>query len=134
MPELRAEIDALGPVRYVVSPKKLHHLFLGVFQQAYPSAEPLASPDLPENRWDLRLDELLRDVAEPAWAADLDQTILRGSQVVQEVVFFHTTSRTLIVADLCERFGPWSPRLTRLLARLANMYGKPRMPPDWQLT
>jgi len=37
VPPLRAEIDALGPVRYVVSPNKLHHLFLGGFLQAYPS-------------------------------------------------------------------------------------------------
>jgi hypothetical protein len=50
------------------------------------------------------------------------------------VVFFHAASRTLIVADLCEHFGPWSPRLTRLVARLGNMYAKPRMPPDWQLS
>ena len=53
---------------------------------------------------------------------------------MQEVVFFHAASRTLIVADLCEHFGPWSPRLTRLVARLGNMYGKARMPPDWQLS
>jgi hypothetical protein len=53
---------------------------------------------------------------------------------MEEVVFFHAASRTLIVADLCEHFGSWSPRLTRLVARLANMYGKPRMPPDWQLS
>jgi hypothetical protein len=53
---------------------------------------------------------------------------------MEEVVFFHSASRTLIVADLCEHFGPWSPGLTRLVARLANMYGKPRMPPDWKLS
>ena len=37
-------------------------------------------------------------------------------------------------SDLCEHFGPWSPRLTRLVARVGNMYAKPRMPPDWQLS
>jgi hypothetical protein len=132
--ELCDEIDALGPVRYVVSPNKLHHLFLGVFRDAYPSAKLFASPGLAKKRRDLRFDGELGDAADPGWAADLDQTVLRGSRVMEEVVFFHASSRTLIVADLCEHFGPWSPRLTRLVARLANMYGKPRMPPDWQLS
>ena len=54
--------------------------------------------------------------------------------MLQEVVFFHAASRTLIVADLCEHFGPHSPRSLRLLMRLARMYGRPRMPPDWQLS
>ena len=134
VPSLRAEIDALGPVRHVVSPNKLHHLFLGSFLQAYPSARLFAPPGLPSKRRDLHFDGVLEDAADPAWAADLDQTIVRGSRVMEEVVFFHAASRTLIVADLCEHFGPWSPGLTRLVARVANMYAKPRMPPDWQLS
>ena len=134
VPPLRAEIDALGPVRYVVSPNKLHHLFLTAFLEAYPSARLFAPPGLAGKRPDLRVDGLLQDAPDPAWAADLDQTVVRGSRVMEEVVFFHAASRTLIVADLCEHFGPWSPRLTRLVARLGNMYAKPRMPPDWQLS
>jgi hypothetical protein len=134
VPELRSEIDALGPVRYVVAPNKLHHLFLAAFQRAYPSSKLFAPPGLPKKRRDLHFEAALGDAPEPGWAADLDQTIVRGSRVMQEVVFFHAASRTLIVADLCEHFGPWSPRLTRLVARLGNMYGKPRMPPDWQLS
>ena len=132
VPRLRAEIDALGPVRYVVSPNKLHHLFLAVFQEAYPSAKMFAPPGLREKRRALRFDGALGDAPDPAWSADLGQTIVRGSRVMEEVLFFHDASRTLIVADLCEHFGPWSPRLTRLVARLAKMYAKPRMPPDWQ--
>lgn len=45
---------------------------------------------------------------------------------MREVAPFHAARRTLIVADLCEHFGPWSPRLSRVLARLVNMYGEPR--------
>jgi hypothetical protein len=133
-PELRSEIEALGPVRCAVSPNKLHHLFLGPFREAYPSARLFASPGLPKKRPDLAFDGVLADDAEPLWAGDLDQAVVRGSRVMEEVVFFHPESRTLIVADLCEHFGPWSPRLTRLVARVGNMYGKPRMPPDWQLS
>jgi hypothetical protein len=40
--------------------------------------------------------------------------------MMQGVVLLSAASRTLIVSDLCEQFGPWSPRPTRLLAQLAN--------------
>ena len=50
------------------------------------------------------------------------------------MVFHHPASRTLIVADTCEHFGPHSPPLTRFVARVGRMYDRPRMPPDWQLS
>ncbi len=57
---------------------------------------------------------------------------MRGSRIMQEVVFLHRPSRTLVVGDLCEYFGAHSPWLTRIVARLGRMYERPRMPPDWQ--
>jgi hypothetical protein len=132
--DLRREIDSLGPVRFAVAPNKLHHLYLTPFAEAYPEVRLYAAPGLPEKRPDLRFDAVLGDEPEPAWKGDLDQVLVRGSQVMQEMVFFHSEARTLIVADLCEHFGPWSAPLTRLLTRMARMYGRPRMPSDWQRT
>ena len=43
---LRASIDALGPVRCLVSPNALHHLFLAEWKYAYPAARLYASPRL----------------------------------------------------------------------------------------
>jgi hypothetical protein len=43
------------------------------------------------------------------------------------VVFSRAVRRTWIVTDLCEHFGPGSPRLTRLLARLASKNGERRL-------
>jgi hypothetical protein len=59
VPPLRTEIDALGPVRYVVSPNKLHHLFLGAFHEAYPSAKMFAPPGLQKKRPDLGFNGVL---------------------------------------------------------------------------
>ena len=65
-PLLRAEIDALGPVRYVVSPNKLHNLYLAGFLQAYPSAQLFAPPGLASKRPDLRFDSVAHSAAEAA--------------------------------------------------------------------
>ena len=38
-PELKAEVDALGPVAHLVSPNKIHHLYLTGWHEAYPDAK-----------------------------------------------------------------------------------------------
>jgi hypothetical protein len=131
---LRAEVEALGPVRHIAAPNKLHHLYLAQAHEAFPDAKVYAPPGLARKRPDLHLDAELADAAPDAWRGELEQLIVRGSRVLQEVVFLHPASRTLIVADICEHFGPHSPLLTRIAARLSRMYDRPRMPPDMQLT
>jgi hypothetical protein len=102
---LKSEVDALGSVRCLVSPIKLHHLFLGEWQAAYPQARLYASPGLKKKRSDLRFDAELGDSPEPEWAADIDQVPLRGS-LMTEVVFFHRASRTVLFTDLVQNFPP----------------------------
>src|ERR671932_994438 len=45
--ELKGELDWLGAVRFVVSPNKLHHLFIGDYFAAYPEVRIYAPPGLP---------------------------------------------------------------------------------------
>ena len=130
--ELRKRIEDLGPVRHLVAPNKLHHLHLPSARKAFPEAKLWAPPGLAAKRRDLGFDGALGDAPGPEWAADLRPLVVRGSRLMEEVVFFHPKSRTLLVADLCEHFGPHSPPLTRLVARIGRMYDRPRMPPDWQ--
>jgi hypothetical protein len=60
-PELKAEVDALGPVAHLISPNKIHHLYMGEWKAAYPGAKLHASPGLAKRRKDLRFDGLLGD-------------------------------------------------------------------------
>ncbi len=103
---LAQEIDRLGPVGDVVSPNKLHHLFLGAWKARWPAARLHASPGLARRRRELRFDDELGDAPDPAWARDIDQVIFHGSFALEEVVFFHRASRTAIFADLVQRFDP----------------------------
>ncbi len=103
---LKSEVDALGPVRFLVSPNAIHHLFLGEWKTAYPAARLYASPNLRKKRKDLAFDAELGDRPEPEWAADIDQVMMRGSFAMTEIVFFHRASGTAIFADLIENFPP----------------------------
>jgi len=135
-PELRREVDALGPVRFLVSPNLLHHLFLGEWKLAYPAARLYASPGLRQRRKDLPFDADLTDQPEPGWAEDIDQVLMRGSLTMTEVVFFHRASRTAIFADLIENLPrDWFIGWRGVVARLGGIVAPhPGAPGDWRLT
>lgn len=105
---LFAAVDALGPVRHLVSPNKLHYAHIAAWKQRYPDAIAWASPGVRERtagqRIEVAFDADLDDVPEPAWVAEIDQLRFRGSRVIEEVVFLHRASGTLILADLIENF------------------------------
>lgn len=103
--ELKAAVAGLGPVRFLVSPNALHHLFLGDWKAAYPEARLYASPGLRKKRKDIAFDADLGDTPDRAWAGDLDQAMISGG-ALDEVVFFHRASRTVIFTDMIENFPP----------------------------
>lgn len=102
----RRSLDGLGRVAHLVTPNKLHHLFLAEWAAAYPSARLYAPPGLREKRPDLAFSADLGDRAEPVWSSTLEQRVVRGSFFMEEVVFLHVPSRTLILGDLIENHDP----------------------------
>jgi Domain of unknown function (DUF4336) len=137
---LRSRIDALGPVRHLVSPNKIHYAHIGVWQRAYPEATAWASSGVRERaasqRIDVSFDAELGDLPDPAWSDDLDQLVFRGSRVLEEVVFFHRKTRTVILADLIENFEP--EKVGGIYGRLVRLAGAAdpdgKMPLDMRLT
>lgn len=129
--ELERDISSIGPVRQIVSPNKLHHLFLKEWAERWPDARLHAPPGLASRRRDLRFHAELGDAADPAWAAEIDQTIFRGSIAMAEVAFFHRPSRTAILCDLVQRHDPakmkgWKGMLMRLDGLVGEQGSAPR--------
>ena len=117
--ELRAAVDALGDVRYVIAPNSLHHLFLGEWRHAYPGAKLFAPPGLRERRKDIAFDGDLDDAPAGEWSPEIDQVLVRGNVITTEAVFFHHKSRTAIFTDLIQHFDPtWFTGWRAVLARL----------------
>lgn len=119
---LRADVEELGEPRYLVSPNKLHHMFWTQWQKTYPDAVSYAPPGLAAKRPDLTFAGELGDAPEPEWAAEIDQLVFRGSNVMEEVVFFHKPTRTVLFGDMVENFDPESLSLVhRGVARLGHV-------------
>ena len=138
--ELRGEVEALGAVAHLVSPNKLHHLYLQQWKAAFPAACLWGPRSTIEKRRDLAFQSPLNDEPPPEWAQVIDQAWFRGSPFLDEIEFFHKPSATAIIADMSQNFSsaflcdhwPW---WTRILARLAGMTeGKGNGPLELRLT
>jgi hypothetical protein len=120
--DLVRQVKALGAVTYLVGPNKLHHLFLGEWQRAFPEASTYLAPGLDTKRADLTITGILTDEPEPGWKDVLDQVLMGGFPFANEVVFFHRPSATLIATDLAFNISASSPPMTRIVFRLAGIY------------
>jgi len=113
-PQLHAELDALGPVRFVVPASKLHgNLFAEDYAAAFPDAELFKGPGGRERKGVQYAGEL-GDAPDPRWSSDLDQLVLRGNRLADEVLFLHRASRSLIVGDLVFNVTPEAPATARV--------------------
>ena len=137
---LRQQIEALGTVRHLVSPNRIHYEHIAAWKRAYPDATAWASPGVrgraASQGIEVAFNAELGDRPDPAWRDEMDQIIFRGSRFMEEVVFFHRASRTVILADLIENFEPEKVGgITRKLARLAGAaHPDGKAPIDLRLT
>jgi hypothetical protein len=137
---LAAEVAAQGAVRHLVSPNWIHYASIAQWAKAFPGAIAWASPNVRSRAAkagiEVHFDRDLGEVPAPEWAADIDQMIVHGSRMHEEVVFFHRASMTLILTDLIANLEcAYIPLWFQLVARMDGVldpYGQ--MPRDMRLT
>jgi hypothetical protein len=79
---------------------------------------------LAKRRKDLVIDRELGCETFPDWREQLDTALLEGT-MLNEMVFLHRPSRSLIVADLIENFETSPHWPTRAYLKLGGIHGKP---------
>jgi hypothetical protein len=122
----RAAVEALGPVRWIAAPNKVHHLFAGEWKAAHPHARLLGAPGLDAKRRDLSFDGTLGDAGDPDWGDAVETHLLQGAPYLNEVAFLHRPTRTLLLTDSAFHPTPASRRGLRLwttLTRVPNDFG-----------
>jgi uncharacterized protein DUF4336 len=119
---LADEIQAKGPVRHIVIPDVYHHVYVSDAIGRWPAARVHAPAAMRRKRPELRIDANLSETPDPDWAGALVPLHIDGA-MLDETVFVHRPSRTLIASDLVENFDS-SPHLgTRLYLRAAGLHG-----------
>jgi len=119
----RAGVEALGPVTHLYAPNLLHHLWVGDWARAFPSARLHAPGRLARKRRDLRIDRIHGSAPEPAFAGVLDELHIDGCRL-EESVLVYRPSRVLLMADLVHNVGRPEHRWTQLYTRTMGFYGR----------
>lgn len=118
-----AGLRRLGEIAAFVVPSRLHDRFYEEYFELFPRARFLASRAVMADhpRWPLT--ELRPDAPELSGFA---VETIAGMPQVQEQVFVHRASRTLIIADAFFNLPRASGVWTRFMLRAAGMGGRPR--------
>ena len=119
--ELIKDLAAIGHVRWVVAPNRSHHLFFLPFLAAHPSAEGFIAPGLDTKRRNLRGYPCVP--ASAPWRSELEGFVIEGLPVLNETVWFHPATGTLILTDLLFCFSTQNVGLTKLVARVLGVHG-----------
>ncbi|WP_136066009.1 DUF4336 domain-containing protein [Modicisalibacter radicis] len=133
---IREKIENLGQVKYLIAPNHLHHLFLPEWVSAYPNAETYGTSEVIKKRSDISFTDSLNNQQSWAWSSEIEQELFSGSPLMEECVFYHKVSNTLVVADLIENFSGqnfnyWQRVVAKGVGILAP---NGKMPLDWRLS
>jgi hypothetical protein len=137
---LESEVLALGPIRHIVSPNKLHYLFLGAWHAAFPDAKLWGTAETIAKCGDLDFAGALADDPPDDWKGQIEQYCFPNSPFMDELIFFHRDSRTAIIADLSQTFSeaflkrhwPWWMRPVARLSKMIEGWGYP--PIDYRIS
>lgn len=118
------EIRGLGEVAWIVAPNLFHHLYVVQALEAFPSAQLYGAPGFAAKRKDLSFDGFLDEEREFPWSQELAQLPIEGAPKLNEYVFFHHATGTLIVTDLVFNMHDCPYLWSRLVFRMVGAYGK----------
>ncbi|MGB5897369.1 MAG: DUF4336 domain-containing protein [Geitlerinemataceae cyanobacterium] len=135
-PFLDEQIQAIGQVRYIISPNLYHYRFAAHCKSMYPRAQFWAASGLEVKRAEMEIDFLMRD-RQGTILDEIDYLFfdgfrtfgLTGASPLNEYVFFHRQTQTLILTDTAFHFDESFSAITQFIARTLGSYNQLR--PTW---
>lgn len=123
------QLNQIGTVSHLIAPNLYHYLFTANFKAVYPQATFWAAPGLDTKKPELLIDKIISqhgivlfNELEYLLFDGLKTLSLTGVDLLNECVFFHRESRTLILTDTAFHFDDSFPRTTQLVTRFLGGY------------
>lgn len=101
--QIEAELKSLGNIRYFIAPNLHHNLFFDEYKKAFPAAVFYASPRLFETSVKFKFDLPLK-ASDMPWSDDVDGIGIEGAPKVDEFVFYHKPSQSVVLTDIAMHF------------------------------
>jgi hypothetical protein len=122
---LAAALAEKGEVKALIAPNAFHHFYYLAAAKRYPDAGCFLAEGV-EGKLGIRPPGAkdLSAGSDPLWEAELEQVVLEGAPMTNEVIFYHKASRTLVLTDLCFNFDPAPGGWTGFFLRLAGAHGR----------
>jgi len=99
-PDLKQEILNIGDVEWIIAPNNFHHLFISSALDAFPNATLLCPEGLPKKLKYLPDEKTFNLDKHKQWGEDVISLRLHPGGVVDEYVFYHSPSNTLVLTDM----------------------------------
>lgn len=123
------QLSKLGDVRHIIAPNLYHYMFAAGLKDSYPDSTFWAVPGLNIKNPDLPIDKIISDSAVQFWDG-LEFLFFEGFRVldlngfspINECIFFHLASRTLVLTDTAFHFDESFPLLTQFATRVFGGY------------
>ena len=131
--EITAKVDRLGKVKHLVLPNLFHYLFVHQWQEKYPESITYGVSGLKKKRPELTIDKFIdNEQNQSFWTNELDYSpftgmntlIPSGISPLGEYVFYHHSTRTLVLTDTAFYFDETFSQTTQIIARLIGSYKK----------
>lgn len=129
-PALCEALNAIGEIAYLVVPNCFHHLATPAFAASYPSATVVGPRSAAAKNRALKLHLALDADSVRSAFPEWDVIKLDGCPFLDESVFFHRPTGSLIGADLLISACATDHFTWRWAARVMGCYGKVCVPPD----
>lgn len=132
---LKAEIDDLGEVGYIVGPNNAHNMWIKQWHQAFPDAKLFVSAGIPKKiKLQPGVYEILDAESAKTWSEDMDSVFMGNTPMFNETDFLHKSSRSLIVTDIIQNHNDPTPKglgglVTRCIMRPLGFKGHCTAPP-----
>lgn len=124
------QLKEIGDVAYIIAPNVYHYLFVSDFKALYPLANLLAAPGLETKRPELPIAHTIRE-GENLFSGEIEYLLFDGfksfafdNTLMNEFVFFHPESSSLILTDTAFHFDDSFPLVTQLAFKTIGNYKK----------
>jgi Domain of unknown function (DUF4336) len=122
---IAAALNALGSPAHFIAPSLLHDLYWPGWFNGYSHATFYCPPGMKMKHPELAFQRVLSVTTRESWESELPKLLLGGMPKLNEFVFLHRASRTLIVADLVFNLDAGRQHLVgKLFLKLNGIFGR----------